>query len=121
MSKANSQPSIGAAIVRLLARHAEQRFTAFEIAVGTGHSLPAVLRSVEYLVSEDQINRDETAEQWRSKPRTFFISRERADVLVKRAERKCLCCGSVFESEGPHNRLCDRCRRLSATTTPFDL
>lgn len=24
--------------------------------------------------------------------------------------RDCLCCGSQFESEGAHNRLCDTCR-----------
>lgn len=26
-------------------------------------------------------------------------------------ERKCLCCPTMFLSEGPHNRLCDGCRR----------
>ncbi|HMO70116.1 MAG TPA: hypothetical protein PKC84_00445 [Paracoccaceae bacterium] len=25
--------------------------------------------------------------------------------------RACLCCGIGFESEGPHHRLCGRCRR----------
>ena len=25
--------------------------------------------------------------------------------------RACLCCGKSFKSEGPHNRLCDSCRR----------
>lgn len=24
--------------------------------------------------------------------------------------RPCLCCGRAFDSEGPHNRLCDDCR-----------
>ena len=24
--------------------------------------------------------------------------------------RACLCCSSTFDSEGPHNRLCDTCR-----------
>lgn len=27
--------------------------------------------------------------------------------------RKCLKCGSRFESEGPHNRLCDGCNNLN--------
>ena len=27
--------------------------------------------------------------------------------------RPCLCCGQAFLSEGPHNRLCTACRRLS--------
>ena len=25
-------------------------------------------------------------------------------------DRACLCCRTTFESEGPHNRLCSRCR-----------
>lgn len=25
-------------------------------------------------------------------------------------ERTCLCCGRPFESEGPHNRMCNPCR-----------
>lgn len=33
-------------------------------------------------------------------------------------ERKCLGCGNTFDSEGPHNRLCNRCRTRSAS--PFD-
>jgi hypothetical protein len=28
--------------------------------------------------------------------------------------RPCLCCRAEFESEGPHNRMCDVCRRRSA-------
>lgn len=27
--------------------------------------------------------------------------------------RPCLCCQTTFNSEGPHNRLCDTCRRKS--------
>jgi hypothetical protein len=33
---------------------------------------------------------------------------ERADRLHPRA---CLCCGDTFDSEGPHNRMCNACRR----------
>lgn len=29
---------------------------------------------------------------------------------LKRGPRACLTCQSSFTSEGPHNRLCDRCR-----------
>lgn len=29
----------------------------------------------------------------------------------RQAQRACLCCGSQFISEGPHNRLCTPCRR----------
>lgn len=35
-----------------------------------------------------------------------------------KTQRACLCCGATFQSEGPHNRLCERCRRQSAS--PFD-
>lgn len=33
-------------------------------------------------------------------------------------ERACLCCTNKFLSEGPHNRLCGRCR--TKEKTPFD-
>lgn len=34
------------------------------------------------------------------------------DQKAKRGPRKCLCCGQEFESEGAHNRMCNRCRLL---------
>ncbi len=34
-------------------------------------------------------------------------------------ERKCLCCGKPFPSDGPMNRLCNACRGKSRT--PFDI
>lgn len=37
----------------------------------------------------------------------------RRDELARAARtvtRACLCCGTSFASEGPHNRLCDPCR-----------
>jgi hypothetical protein len=34
-------------------------------------------------------------------------------------ERKCLCCGDQFESEGPGNRLCPRCRAQSHVLSPY--
>lgn len=34
-------------------------------------------------------------------------------------QRKCLCCGKPFSSQGPHNRLCASCRLKSAG--PYDL
>jgi hypothetical protein len=33
---------------------------------------------------------------------------ERAGRVTIRA---CMCCGARFKSEGPHHRLCNRCRR----------
>lgn len=35
-----------------------------------------------------------------------------------RTRRPCMCCGAPFDSEGPHNRMCGRCRTCSAG--PFD-
>lgn len=37
----------------------------------------------------------------------------------KKAKRACLCCRETFMSEGPHNRLCDRCRRQRLTAFDF--
>ena len=37
-----------------------------------------------------------------------------ADLKAKRGPRACLCCGTTFESEGIHNRLCPICRRRDA-------
>lgn len=34
-----------------------------------------------------------------------------------RRERSCMCCGNKFMSEGPHNRLCGRCRLKE--TSPY--
>ena len=36
-----------------------------------------------------------------------------------RRERNCMCCGNTFMSDGPHNRLCGRCR--TTTLSPFDI
>jgi hypothetical protein len=33
-------------------------------------------------------------------------------AAAARPQRPCLCCGTTFASEGPHNRLCDPCRGL---------
>ena len=40
-----------------------------------------------------------------------------SDKPKKTTARVCMCCSKSFISEGPHNRLCGRCRNLS--TTPF--
>ena len=51
-----------------------------------------------------------------------FDSRKAAEVWLlgkidlltgprQRRIRSCMCCRSSFESEGPHNRLCDPCRK----------
>jgi DNA-binding transcriptional MerR regulator len=35
--------------------------------------------------------------------------------IKPKTKRKCLSCTTVFDSEGPHNRLCDFCRIKSNT------
>lgn len=40
-----------------------------------------------------------------------------AEGATRKTRRDCLCCGNAFLSDGPHNRLCNRCRRIE--TTPF--
>lgn len=37
------------------------------------------------------------------------ILQAEADRRAKRMPRPCLCCGTPFDSEGIHNRLCKRC------------
>lgn len=53
--------------------------------------------------------------------RRYGLTAEQLAQLPKRVDRPCLCCGETFSSEGAHNRMCAACRRLSSTTTPFDL
>lgn len=36
--------------------------------------------------------------------------------LDRQKVRNCLKCGTAFVSEGPHNRLCSRCRYANANT-----
>jgi hypothetical protein len=36
---------------------------------------------------------------------------ERRERLARAKPRPCMCCHATFDSEGPHNRMCDRCRR----------
>lgn len=62
---------------------------------------------------------------------TFFTREDGENWLRKVLEkvpkakrpqvRACLCCGSGFESDGFHNRMCNRCRlnASQATDAPF--
>lgn len=48
----------------------------------------------------------------------WCAKRKTAEELAEKintARRPCLCCGSVFLSEGAHNRMCDPCRRRAAS------
>lgn len=42
-----------------------------------------------------------------------------ADAKQKRGRRACMCCRQEFDSEGPHNRLCNTCRLASHDTLSF--
>jgi hypothetical protein len=59
----------------------------------------------------------------------LFMTRARAQAWLDRhagqlsarparRERHCLNCNGSFLSQGPHNRLCDACRRLDAGPVP---
>jgi len=47
------------------------------------------------------------------------LNGEAAQPKKPRTERRCMCCGSKFMSEGAHHRLCSRCRGESLTV--FDI
>lgn len=42
--------------------------------------------------------------------RAYAAEQERKMRATPKKKRTCLCCGAPFMSEGPHNRLCSRCR-----------
>lgn len=53
-----------------------------------------------------------------------FVKRERAAQKLRQlnkrdpeqpetAKRKCMCCPTMFRSQGAHHRMCDRCRQKS--------
>jgi|NOAtaT_6_FD_contig_31_3075754_length_756_multi_2_in_0_out_0_1 hypothetical protein len=46
-------------------------------------------------------------------------------AVLPKAVRKCITCTTPFESDGPHNRMCDRCREkltnASSTIGDFEI
>ena len=40
----------------------------------------------------------------------LYLEKRRRQSASRR--RPCMCCGTHFESEGAHNRLCNRCRSI---------
>ena len=44
-----------------------------------------------------------------------FIARHMEKNGPDRRRRACLTCGAEFDSEGPHNRMCPRCRATKGT------
>lgn len=63
---------------------------------------------------------------WQTDPVAFRPMAERArdelqraaDKLAKRGPRPCMHCGSEFDSDGIHNRLCSRCRTKAPDNEP---
>lgn len=44
----------------------------------------------------------------------YYARLEERRLRIEAAvQRPCMCCGGTFQSEGPQNRLCNDCRRLS--------
>ena len=55
-----------------------------------------------------------------SRPESSVYRRiESLSLKALKKERHCMCCRGKFMSDGPHNRLCNRCR--AKEKTPFDL
>lgn len=54
----------------------------------------------------------------RGKPSTRRESTRRTPRAREAVVRPCLRCGHSFPSEGPHNRLCNRCRGIDVS--PFE-
>lgn len=42
-----------------------------------------------------------------------------ARKALRASERACLSCGAAFESQGPHNRMCDHCRQTAGVGALF--
>jgi hypothetical protein len=50
--------------------------------------------------------------------RSLASHQRQADQKAKRGPRACMCCSATFDSQGPHNRLCDTCRRRPDDAVP---
>lgn len=46
---------------------------------------------------------------------------DRARMQAAKRRRPCMTCGTVFASEGVHNRMCDPCRTGAAGLSPLEL
>lgn len=90
-------PELSAQAVRLRS----ERKTFAEIADALGCSLPNVYAHLMSLNGRKKKRRKPAATIKKPKPTV----------------RPCLCCTHPFLSEGPHNRLCQKCRKINAN--PF--
>lgn len=57
------------------------------------------------------------ARQLRRPESSVYRRIEVIDSRAQRRERPCMCCQNKFMSDGPHNRLCGRCR--TKETSPY--
>lgn len=61
-----------------------------------------------------------TREKVSSQVSSRRVAEDRCDEMNREARRRrraCICCRSPFLSDGPHNRMCNACRRGA---DPFD-
>jgi hypothetical protein len=56
------------------------------------------------------------SKSWVAKHVKFDAAKTR---FSPKTERKCLCCGGKFKSDGPSNRMCCACRRKAENLSPF--
>jgi hypothetical protein len=67
------------------------------------------VRQVHGLWAVYRGNNERISRRWKKKE----LADDALRSADKRAIRKCMCCCCEFSSEGPHNRLCKTCRKVS--------
>lgn len=87
--------------IATLRRLREQNYSLARIAARVGHSANACKTKVHKLGL------------YKSAPRAVV-----AAAGQNKNMRPCLCCRAPFRSEGPHNRMCPKCRTVSVS--PFE-
>lgn len=97
--------------------------TAREIGEALDVRQDAVVRALRDLLREGIIQCEIVRIKGGRPPRTYRLAppppRQNGCAVPgrrpPRAPRTCLCCGNVFRSAGPHNRLCDHCKKISVS------
>lgn len=106
--------ALGPRIIEHLRAHPGS--TAREIAAGLGVRAYNLKRRLDLMEIGGQIVGEEReSEGGGCSVRVYRLSSRTAGAPPRRPRisRPCLCCGRSFDSEGPHNRLCPSCRKLS--------
>jgi len=75
------------------------------------------IRSRLVTLSKHQPTRVKPSAPAPKKPAPVVVAAPIPTAGMKR--RRCMCCGTEFNSAGPHNRLCGRCRAKSAEISPY--